>query len=159
VTAELLPRSVTPYSLAQRFIGMGEIAGDKDNGFITWCLTLCGIQDGHDEIPWCSAFLNGIFWMLRQPRSKSAAARSWLEVGVPIKLEDAVPGYDVVIIKRGDGAQPGPEVVSAQGHVFLFGGIDGAFVLGLGGNQNNQVSVARFGAASVLGVRRCYEVG
>lgn len=156
---ETLPRSVTPYSLAQRFVGMGEIAGDKDNGFIVWALSLCGLQEAHDEIPWCSAFLNAIFWMLRQPRSKSAAARSWLEVGIPIRLEDAVPGYDVVIIKRGDGPQPGPEIIQAPGHVFLFGGIDGAFVLGLGGNQNNQVSVARFAAVQVLGVRRCYEAG
>lgn len=151
--------NVTPYSLAQRFVGMGEIAGDKDNGFITWCLSLCGIPDAHDEIPWCSAFLNGIFWMLRLPRSKSAAARSWLEVGIPVGLNEAIPGFDVVIIRRGDGPQPGPEVINAQGHVFLFGGTDGGFVLGLGGNQNNQVSVARFPAALVLGVRRCNEAG
>lgn len=155
----MMSQQVSPYLLAQRFVGMGEIAGDKDNGFIVWALSLCGIQDAHDEVPWCSAFLNAIFWMLRQPRSKSAAARSWLTVGIPVKLEDAVPGYDVVIIKRGAAPQPGPEVVNAQGHVFLFGGIDGPFVLGVGGNQSNQVSLSRFAIADVLGIRRCNEAG
>lgn len=146
---------MTLYELAQRFVGMGEIAGAKNNGFISWAHSLCGLAaDTPDEVPWCSSWLNALAWMLRLPRSKSAAARSWLEVGAPVPLEQASIG-DVVIFKRGTGIQPGPEITrGAPGHVALYAGIEGAFVLALGGNQGNEVSIARYAAASVLGVRR-----
>jgi uncharacterized protein (TIGR02594 family) len=146
---------MTLYELAQRFVGLGEIPGEKNNGFISWAHSLCGLAaDTPDEVAWCSSWLNALCWMLRLPRSKSAAARSWLEVGQPVPLEHASLG-DVVIFKRGTGIQPGPEITrGAPGHVALYAGSDGAFVLALGGNQANQVSIARYAAASVLGVRR-----
>ena len=56
-----------------------------------------------DEFPWCSTFTNYIAWPLRLPRSKSLRARSWLLVGKPTSLENAVAGFDVVILKRGSG--------------------------------------------------------
>lgn len=155
VTREL---PLTLFDLAQRCVGIVERPGPKDNHpAILWGLELCGLgRDQPDEIPWCSAILNLWAWLLRLPRSKSAAARSWLRVGTPIHLNAAEPGFDVVILKRGTGDQPGPEVTSgAPGHVGLFAGIeDGGWVLVLGGNQNDAVTVARFRAANVLGVRR-----
>jgi hypothetical protein len=87
-------------------------------------------------------------------RSRSAAARSWLDVGDPVILASAQPGSDVVILSRGAGKQPGPEVVNAPGHVGFYAGRDGDNVLLLGGNQGNQVSIASFPASRVLGVRR-----
>lgn len=145
---------VTLYDFAQCFVGLKEIAGPKNNGFITWAHSLCGIEDASDEVPWCSAFVNALAWMLRLPRSKSAAARSWLTVGTPIEIANARVGYDIVILKRGAGEQPGPEVVTAPGHVGLYSGVDQAFVIVLGGNQGDAVSIARFPIANVLGVRR-----
>lgn len=147
--------NITLYDLAQRFVGLRETAGPKDNGFIVWAHSLCGL-DTSDETPWCSAFVNALAWIMRLPRSKSAAARSWLNVGMPIEIEKAEPGYDVVVLKRGTGPQPGPEIVNAPGHVGLFAGVDQAFVLVLGGNQGDQVSIARFPIANVLGVRRLW---
>lgn len=145
--------NITLYDLAQRFVGLRETAGPKDNGFIVWAHSLCGL-DAADEVPWCSAFVNALAWMLRLPRSKSSAARSWLAVGTPIQLTDACPGFDVVIFKRGNGPQPGPDVLKAPGHVALFGALEGEHVLVCGGNQGDQVSLARFPVADVLGVRR-----
>ena len=147
---------LTAYDLAQRFVGLKEFSGAKDNGFIVWAHSLCGLGDEQpDETPWCSSWLNAIAWLLRLPRSKSAAARSWLEVGTPIPLMDAKPGYDVVIFKRGPEPQPGPDVTrGAQGHVALFAGLQGEHVLALGGNQGNAVNVSRYQISSVLGVRR-----
>jgi uncharacterized protein (TIGR02594 family) len=119
-----------------------------------------------DEIPWCSALVNYVCWLLRLPRSKSLAARSWLGVGFPIALEEARPGYDIVVLKRGGKDQPGPEVMAAPGHVGLFAGVehparvfgdpDNRQVLVLGGNQADQVSVAPFHVERVLGVRRLF---
>jgi uncharacterized protein (TIGR02594 family) len=146
---------VTLFSLAQRYIGVRELKGLHSHPLILWWHSLCNLQDTSDEVPWCSSFLNGIAWELRLPRSKSAAARSWLTVGIPITTSAAIIG-DVVILKRGDGEQPGPEVTSgAPGHVGLFAGwTDQGRVLLLGGNQSNEVSIAAHPASAILGVRR-----
>lgn len=142
---------MTAYDLAQRFVGeIKEQPGDKDHPFIVWCLSLTGIN-GHDEVPWCSAFLNGICWMLRLPRSKSAMARSWLSVGTAVNSPQI---GDVVVLKRGEGEQPGPEVLNAPGHVGLYAGRSGRDIAVLAGNQGNAVTVAAFDSDRVLGYRR-----
>jgi uncharacterized protein (TIGR02594 family) len=108
-----------------------------------------------DDTPWCSAFVNYIAWLLRLPRSKSLAARSWLTVGTPINLDQAKPGFDVVVLSRGPDPQPGSEVLSAPGHVGFFAGLEQfRTVLILGGNQSDQVMVWGYPASRVLGVRR-----
>ena len=93
--------------------------------------------------------------LLELPWSRSLAARSWLRVGTPIALDQAIVGNDVVVLQRGTGAQPGPSVIDAPGHVALFGGFDGPDrVILRGGNQGDAVSDASFPRARVLGVRR-----
>ena len=148
---------ITAFDLAQRYVGIHELAGTEDHPLIRWWLSLCGFPAGnvHDEVPWCSAFVNGIAWELRLPRTKSAAARSWLTVGRPISLSDAGADASVVILKRGDGSQPGPEILKAQGHVGFYAGMDtdSDHLLVLGGNQDNGVSIERFPVDRVLGVR------
>jgi hypothetical protein len=117
---------LTPFDLAQRFVGeVAELPGAKHSPFIQWCHESCGLgSDQPDETPWCSSFVNRIAWMCRLPRSKSAAARSWLGVGTPVQLTAAQHG-DVVILQRGEGPQPGPEVTAgAPGHVGFFAGFD-----------------------------------
>jgi uncharacterized protein (TIGR02594 family) len=143
------------YDIALRFRGLTEIAGNKHNDFISWAHSLCGMPpDTPDEVPWCSSFVNALAFIAGLPRSGSAAARSWLKVGQPITLDAAQRG-DVVIVTRGQGPQPGPEVTSgATGHVGLYETHDDAWVWMVGGNQGNTVSVARFPVGSVLGVRR-----
>ena len=150
---------ITAYKLAERFIGIREMSDKgKDHPLVQWWLSLCGFSlDTPDEVAWCSAFVNGIAWELRLPRSKSAAARSWLTVGKPITLSEARADNDIVIVKRGPDPQPGPEVTSgAQGHVGFFSGVDattGAVML-LAGNQGNSVSIQGFSPGKILGIRR-----
>lgn len=146
--------NVTPYDLAQRFVGVHETAGVADNPTIVSMLRLDDPLVEHDEVPWCSAFVNFVAWLLRLPRSKSLRARSWLQVGVPILIADARPGFDVVVLKRGADAQPGPWDTKGPGHVGFFAGLDADAVLVLGGNQDDSVSIERFPTARVLGVRR-----
>jgi uncharacterized protein (TIGR02594 family) len=139
--------SISAYDLAQRFIGVGEVKGTLDNPQILAMLRLDGDWPEHDEVPWCSAFVNYIAWLLRLPRSKNLAARSWLEIGKPVELENAIVDSDVVILSRDGG-----------GHVGFFAGLDRkgveTCVLMLGGNQGDKVCVASFPVARVLGVRR-----
>lgn len=159
-----MPRKLrlTPFDLAQRFVGeIKEIEGEQDHPFIQWCHMLCGWgPDAADEVPWCSSFVNGIAWLQRLPRSKSARARSWLEIGRAVDEADAAPGFDVVILQRGDGQQPGPEVIKAPGHVGFFAGWSASDdgdgwnrVMVLGGNQGNAVSVVSYPRERILGIR------
>ncbi len=139
---------MTAYDLAQRFVGeVRELPGAQHHPAIQWAHLLCGLgPDQPDEVPWCSSWLNLIAWLLQLPRSRSAAARSWLHVGTVIELQDAYPGQDVVILRRGTNP--------AQGHVGLFAGLADGRVYLLGGNQGNAISIAAFPVADVLGVRR-----
>ena len=148
---------MTAYDLAQRFVGeIQERPGEAQHPLIQWWHSRCGLGfDAADEVPWCSSFVNGIAWELRLPRSKSAAARSWLTIGSAVEIEAARAAYDIVVLKRGTGHQPGPEVTSgAPGHVGFFAGVESETVLVLGGNQGNTVSIARFSTVHILGIRR-----
>jgi uncharacterized protein (TIGR02594 family) len=140
---------VTLYDIAQRFVGQKEVPGDFSNPAVLAMLRLDnpGIKD--DETPWCSGFMNWCAWLLRLPRSKSLAARSWLGVGHAVALDKAEVGYDVVVLSR-------PAAGPAAGHVGLFAGLsqDGKNVLLLGGNQGDAVSIAEFPVERIVGIRR-----
>lgn len=146
---------VTAFDIAQRFTGIEEMSGNVDNPQIMSMLKLDAKWPSNDEVPWCSAFANYVCWLLRLPRSKSLRARSWLEIGQGIDLEQAQVG-DIVVLKRGSGEQPGPTVIDAPGHVGFFAGWPEAtdFVEVLGGNQSNTVKISRYSRDRVLGVRR-----
>lgn len=142
------------FDIAQRFIGTREISGTLDNPILMAMLTLDMDWPEHDEVPWCSAFVNFVCWLLRLPRSKDLRARSWLTVGRGIHLLDARAGNDIVILSRGSGDQPGPEVLNAPGHVGFYAGMSGEFVELLGGNQGDTVKVSRYPKSRILGIRR-----
>jgi uncharacterized protein (TIGR02594 family) len=148
--------NINAFDLAQRFIGMSEIPGTEDNPHILAMLRLDNKWPENDEVPWCSGFTNYITWLLRLPRSKSLLARSWLNVGYGIPLEMAKVGFDVVVLQRGTGEQPGPENTTASGHVGFYAGHDESTVELLAGNQGNSVTVQRFDRARILGIRRLY---
>jgi len=150
----MAPIHITAFDLAQRFVGISGVEGTASNPHVLAMLRLDEAWPENDEVPWCSAFMNYVAWLLRLPRSKRLRARSWLLVGQSIALEEALPGFDVVILKRGGGNQPGPEVIEAKGHVGWYAGTEGDRVLLLGGNQSNSVSIARYPKNRILGIRR-----
>jgi uncharacterized protein (TIGR02594 family) len=146
--------NITAYQLAERFVGTGEAPGLLSNPQILAMLRLDAAWASGDEIPWCSAFVNYIAWLLRLPRSKSLAARSWLEVGTPVpRLADARQGFDVVVLSR----DPSP----TAGHVGFFSAVGTApdTIYLLGGNQGDRVCVAPFPASRILGVRNIWPQG
>ncbi len=142
---------MTAYDLAMRFVGLKEVEGATSNPAILTMLQLDASFPTDDAVPWCSAFMNFIAWLMRLPRSKSLAARSWLQVGTPIQLEEAKPGWDVVIFNR--GGSPDPDV-PGLGHVAFFASLEGDKVRVIGGNQSDSVGMGRFPVSDVLGVRR-----
>lgn len=146
--------NITAFDIAQVFTGEKEMAGGLDNPLILAMLKTDNNWPQDDEVPWCSAFVNFVCKLLRLPRSKSLRARSWLEIGKGVPLNEAKAGFDVVILSRGKGEQPGPEVIDAPGHVGFYAGQFGDFIEILGGNQSDSVKVSRYPASRLLGVRR-----
>lgn len=140
---------VTAYSIAERFIGIKEVRGSVDNPHILAMLKLDDEWPAHDEVPWCSAYVNYVCWLLRLPRSKSLRARSWLQVGKAVGERQAEVGFDIVVLNRADGPSD-PTIIDAPGHVGFFAGRGNI----LGGNQGNSVSVAPFNRERILGIRR-----
>lgn len=142
---------ITAYKLAERFIGIKEISGSTDSPMIMSMLKLDNEWPQNDEVPWCSAFVNYVCWLLRLPRSKDLRARSWLQVGTPVKLEDAVVGFHLVVLKR--GTNDDISVLDAPGHVGFYGGHDATFIEVLGGNQGDTVKVSRYPVEKLLSIR------
>ena len=141
------------FDLALRFTSIKEVGGNVDNPQIMAMLRLDMNWPSNDEVPWCSAFVNRIAWLCRFPRSKDLRARSWLTVGKGITLDQAEPG-DIIVLKRGSGEQPGPEVIDAPGHVGFYAGRFGKFIEVLGGNQSDTVKISRYPVTRLLGVRQ-----
>lgn len=148
--------ALTAYELASRFVGVKEGPGAVNNPQVLAMLRLDDASVAGDSVPWCSAFVNYVAWLLRLPRSKSLAARSWLHVGTPIALQMAAPAFDVVVLNRGGSSDP---AIAGPGHVGFFAGWDrGADrVLVLAGNQGDTVSIARFPCENILGVQRLFQ--
>ena len=146
------------YKIASRFLGMKEVPGTASNPQILAMLQLDGKWPQDDAVPWCSAFVNFICWLLGLPRSKSLRARSWLLVGEPVASIEKAKQGDIVILKRGSGYQPGPDVIEAPGHVGFFSSHESGDVFSLlGGNQSDSISIARYNTSRILGIRRVEE--
>ena len=148
-------QDLTPFAIAKRFVGLSEGAGTVTNPAILAMLQLDQSWPKDDETPWCSALANTCAWLADHERSQSLRARSWLRVGAAVHVNHAIPG-DVVVLMRGGGNQPGPDVINAPGHVgFFTEWLEGrSRVSILGGNQSNQVSISSYPATRILGIRR-----
>ena len=140
------PDPMSPYTLAKSYIGCKEIPGKADNPTILGWLRRFVRWPESEDVPWCSAFVNAMAEDRGYERTKSLAARSWLNVGIPVRLDQAQPG-DVVVLWRGSPT-------ADTGHVAFFDHREGMLVHLLGGNQSDTVCVAPYPASRVLGVRR-----
>lgn len=126
-------------------LGQKEIIGDNHNPRILEYQEMTGLQFGDDDTPWCSIFANWVALQANLPRSHSATARSWLEVGESIQWP--VPG-DVVVFWRKRKLGP-------FGHVGFFLGYTKSLksVYVLGGNQNDSVNIEPYKVSKILGFR------
>ena len=109
---------------------------------------LLGVDPSRTE--WCAAFVNAILNEKGIPGSESVSdvplmARSFLYWGNSVEEPEV---GDVVVFPRGDQGW--------QGHVgfYVMTSADGKYYYILGGNQNEEVSILRFSAASALDIRR-----
>jgi uncharacterized protein (TIGR02594 family) len=133
---------MTPYEIAQGEVGQKEIAGAENNPRIVEYQQAVDLHATDDETPWCSSFVNWCNMQAGVARTKSAAARSWLQWGVKV---DPPQEGDVIILKRGN---------PPSGHVGFFVKSADGLVYVLGGNQSDQVKISAYKRDDVLGYRR-----
>lgn len=135
-----------------------EIPGADHNLRIVQYHEVTTLKATADETSWCSSFC---CWCLEQagfPHPASARARDWLAWGISQEMPRVGA---VVVLRRGDPPQPGPEVFDAPGHVGFFLGWEGGPGMGritlLDGNAGNRVSISRYPVADVLDHRWPFE--
>jgi uncharacterized protein (TIGR02594 family) len=128
-------------------LGIKEWPGAKHNPAIVAMFAAKGhewVQD--DETPWCAAFVGSVLAQLGLPHTGKLNARSYLDWGFKVDMQDALPG-DVVVFWRGSRQ-------GWQGHVAFLVRFEGDSVIVRGGNQGNAVSDAPYPVGRILGIRR-----
>ena len=141
---------MTPFEIARGYIGTTEGPGLEDNPTIMAMYASVGHEwVEHDSVAWCAAFVGHCLERAGIRSTRRLTARSYLDWGVPVEIADAQTG-DIAVIPRGAS--------SWQGHVFFIDWIEGPWVWGLGGNQNDAVNVKRYPVSKLLGVRRAGNV-
>lgn len=142
---------MTPYAIAQTYIGTKEAPGPANNPVIIEMYSTVGHDwVEHDAVAWCAAFIGYCIERAGLRSTRKLNARSYLDWGVPVDLADAQEG-DVVVFSRGDPS-------GWQGHVGFFVRTVGASIEVLGGNQADAVNVKRYAKAKLLGARRAGNV-
>ena len=141
---------MTPFEIAQCYIGTTEGPGPEDNPVVMAMYASVGHDwVEHDSVAWCAAFVGHCFEKAGLRSTRRLNARSYLDWGIPVDLADAQEG-DIVIFSRGSK--------SWQGHVGFFVKTTGAMIEVLGGNQSDAVTIQRYAKSRLLGVRRAGNV-
>jgi uncharacterized protein (TIGR02594 family) len=141
---------MTPFEIAQTYIGTTEGPGPEDNPAIVEMYASVGHDwVEHDSVAWCAAFVGHCLEKAGLRSTRRLNARSYLDWGMPVDLADAQAG-DIVVFSRGSK--------SWQGHVGFFVKTAGAMIEVLGGNQSDAVSIQRYAKSRLLGVRRAGNV-
>ncbi len=136
----------TTLKIALGELGQKEISGSIHNERILEYQQMTGLDFGTDEVAWCSIFANWVALQAGLPRSNSAMARSWLQIGN--ETDSPSPG-DIIVMWR--GSENG-----SLGHVGFFLGYSksGKSVYCIGGNQNDEVNITLYPKYKVLSFRK-----
>lgn len=141
---------MTPFEIAQGYIGTTEGPGPEDNPAIVEMYASVGHDwVEHDSVAWCAAFVGHCLEKAGLRSTRRLNARSYLDWGIAVDLADAQEG-DIVIFSRGSK--------SWQGHVGFFVKTSGTMIDVLGGNQSDAVTIQRYAKSRLLGVRRAGNV-
>lgn len=133
---------------ALKTYGTAERQGAGSNPTILAWAKATGLERVYrdDETAWCGLWMAYVALQAGwDPPVNPLAARNWLAFGT--KEYSPMLG-DVVVFWRGTRT-------SFNGHVGLYVGEDGQCLHVLGGNQSDQVSIARIDKNRLLGARRC----
>jgi len=127
---------------ARREIGIREIVGPRHAARVLeyWSLGKVPLGVNDDETPWCAAFVCAALESNGTRSARTARARG-SEAGKHFARCDARAGA-IIVLSSDRG--------TASGHVGFLEGVSPGKLHILGGNQNNQVSVAPFPASRLV---------
>ena len=131
---------------AKRLLGVHEGQGALDNPkILDWADDL-DIHFPHDDIPWCGLFVAHCVGATLPDEPLPAnplGARNWARFGID---SPAAPGA-ILVFSRG-------APTSGLGHVGFYHSEDRTAYNVLGGNQSDQVSIARVAKSRLVAIRR-----
>lgn len=126
---------------ARGYIGLREKVGSKSNPIIQSWIDELGFKGEDSTVPWCGLFMYHIFSScgLECPKGP-ALSTNWLTVGS--KLDAPAYGCVAVFTRKG-----------GAGHVGIIVGAEGKYLLVLGGNQGDSVSIIKIPKERAVGYR------
>lgn len=146
MTTEIEKKNAPWMAIAEKYLGVAEIDGARDNPVIIKFYASAGHPEIKDEdVAWCSAFANAVMYESGRKGTQNLMARSWLRWTEGDTV--SVPRYgDIAVFKR--GSDP------VYGHVAFFERWDDDYVYVLGGNQSDAVTHTKISRDKLLGFRR-----
>lgn len=132
------------YNLALKDLGTWEWGEGANPKIIQYFKDVGHAWVKEDETAWCAAFVGAMLKRSGEAHTGALDARSYLKWG---KGVDEPKEGDVVVFWR-------QNVESWKGHVGFFVKEEDNMISVLGGNQGNQVSIARYPKSQLLGYRR-----
>lgn len=130
-----------------KYIEQSSIHGKEYNKIIAKFISdILGNKEPTDEVPWCSAYLNAVMKDLGLKGTNSLLARSWLEWGQKTSKPEM---GDIVVFWR-------ESKTSWKGHVAIYIAESEDSIYALGGNQSDEVSIAKYPKEKVLDYRSLY---
>lgn len=138
------PQDIAPwYAEAERLQGTKEVAGRGSNPVIMDWAEALDLDYPDDDVPWCGLFVGHCIasQLPDEPiPTRLLTARAWTGFGRETSPRTAA----VLVFWRGSRA-------GWQGHVGFYAGEDASAYHVLGGNQSNQVTIARVAKNRLLG--------
>lgn len=127
---------------AKKHLGVKEIPGPKHNTKIQSWLARLGAWWRDDETPWCGVFVAHCMREANLPVPQHwMRARAWADYGSNLRATHVAPGAILVFSRQGGG------------HVGFYAGEDANFYFVLGGNQSNEVNIAKIAKARCIAIR------
>ena len=134
------------FELAQAEVGTVEWAQGSNPRVVAYYAAAENPSVKDDSVPWCAAFVGAVLAKAGLRGTGSLMARSYVSWGDKVDGLDKAQRGDVVVLSRGSDPK--------FGHVAFYEGHGGGKVYLLGGNQGDQVSIARYDALRIVAIRR-----
>lgn len=136
---------MTPYQLARAEIGTVEWKNGSNPKVLAYYEDAGHAWVEDDAVAWCAAFVGAMLKRAGLKGTEKLTARSYLDWGEAVALEDARAG-DIAVFQRGSSEW--------QGHVGFYVSHNSKTVKVLGGNQSDRVRESDYLRSSLLGIRR-----
>lgn len=134
------------FRIAMKYANIKEVLGPKSNPTILDWFKRIRFSVSDDATPWCAAFVGACLEEAGIKSTRAPAALSYRTWG------QALPWATLGAVAMKERRNSAGKLVG--GHVFFVAGVrEDGMIMGYGGNQDDQVSVAPYHPSVILGYR------